>query len=158
MRAVADAHALPLAPATVDLVVGNPPYPGNGVWEDDYWAGLDAAIGECRRVLRPGGRGWLLLGKRGVSERWLTFDHTNQWWAHEGSSAFPAVPRPHITNWGVVPDADVFPLVLAHSRPGDVVLDPFAGRGGIPRLAARLGRVPIGADIDLAQLENGGPY
>jgi site-specific DNA-methyltransferase (adenine-specific) len=32
------------------------------------------------------------------------------------------------------------PLVRAYSRPGDLVLDPFAGSGSLPAAAARLGR------------------
>lgn len=34
----------------------------------------------------------------------------------------------------------VEPLVRAYSRPGDLVLDPFAGSGSIPAAALRLGR------------------
>jgi tRNA G10 N-methylase Trm11 len=147
MRIVADAQRLPLATASVDAVISNPPYPGNGHWDGNWWEGVKGAVAECRRVLRPGGRGWFLLRRFG-----------SEHWAHPGSSEFPAVARPHIINWGTVPDADVAPLILGSSPPGGVVLDPFAGRGGVPKLAGRLGRVPLGADIDAGQLESGGPY
>lgn len=157
MRVLADALRLPLSAASVDVIISNPPYPGNGVWDGDWQGGVRAAVKECQRVLRPAGRGWFLLGIRRVAEQWLTFDKTLSWWAHEGSSDFPPTPLPGRC-WGVVPDADVAPLILAHSHPGGVVLDPFAGRGGIPKLAARLGRVPLGMDIDADQLESGGPY
>jgi tRNA G10 N-methylase Trm11 len=157
VRVVADALALPLRPACVDVVVTNPPYEGNGVWPDDYHAGLDAAMDECRRVLRPGGRGFFLLGKRATSERWLVFDYARSWWTHEGRSQFPTdTSRPGVY-WGVVPDADVLPL-LAGTRPSAVVLDPFAGTGGIPKLATRLGHTSIGMDIDADQLQRGGRY
>jgi len=46
--------------------------------------------------------------------------------------------------WGEHPHHKPFsavePLVRAYSRPGELVLDPFAGSGSIPVAAARLGR------------------
>lgn len=46
--------------------------------------------------------------------------------------------------WGAHPHHKPFsavePLVRAYSRPGELVLDPFAGSGSIPVAAARLGR------------------
>jgi site-specific DNA-methyltransferase (adenine-specific) len=48
------------------------------------------------------------------------------------------------TRWGAHPHHKPFsalePLVRAYSRPGELVLDPFAGSGSIPVAAARLGR------------------
>ena len=50
------------------------------------------------------------------------------------------------TVWGSHPHHKPFgvlePLVRAWSRPGDVVLDPFAGSGSIPVAAQRLSRIP----------------
>lgn len=49
-------------------------------------------------------------------------------------------------------DEDHFPeslaqaIVEAHSRPGDVVLDPFAGYGTTARVATRLGRRSIAVE------------
>lgn len=37
--------------------------------------------------------------------------------------------------------------ILASTAPGDVVLDPFAGSGTTPRVAAQLGRVGVGFDL-----------
>jgi DNA modification methylase len=158
MRVVADAHRLPLASASVDAVISNPPYPGNGHWDGNWWGGLKKAIQECRRVLRPGGKGWLLVRNPQGAEQWMIFDHTTCTWAHEGRARYDGVLRLGIVNWGAISDADVVPLILGHTQPGGVVLDPFAGRGCVLKLAARLGRVPVGADIDPAQLESGGPY
>lgn len=46
--------------------------------------------------------------------------------------------------WGSHPNHKPFgvlePLIRAYSRPGDCVLDPFAGSGSIPAAAKRLGR------------------
>lgn len=44
-------------------------------------------------------------------------------------------------------------LLLLHSNPGDLVVDPFAGGGGILAVAIRLGRRAMGYDIDRAHVE-----
>ena len=47
-----------------------------------------------------------------------------------------------------------FPAALAHafiarySRPGDVVLDPFSGRGTTPLQACAEGRIGVGNDLN----------
>src|SRR6187200_969321 len=47
-----------------------------------------------------------------------------------------------------------FPAALAHafvarySRPGDVVLDPFSGRGTVPLQAVAEGRIGVGNDLN----------
>src|SRR6185369_5698817 len=47
-----------------------------------------------------------------------------------------------------------FPAALSHafitrySRPGDVVLDPFSGRGTVPLQAAAEGRIGVGNDLN----------
>ena len=41
-------------------------------------------------------------------------------------------------------------LIRDYSRPGGVVLDPFAGLGTVPRAAVRLGRVGLGIEIEQA--------
>lgn len=157
MRILADALRLPLATGSVDVAIGNPPYPGNGVWEDDWWAGAGAAVGECQRVLKPHGRGWFLVRNPQGEEQWVTFNKAFCRWAHPGHVRY-GTPRPGMTNWGSVPDDQVAPLILRWSPPGGTVLDPFAGRGCVLHLAVRLGRHPIGLDIDSDQLESGGPY
>lgn len=156
MRAVADALRLPLPASCVDAVISNPPYPGNGVWERDYWAGVGASVGECQRVLKDKGRGWFLVRNPQGGEQWMTFNKAFCRWAHPGYATRP-VPGPGIT-WGSVPDDQVAPLILRWSPPGGTVLDPFAGQGCIPKLARRLGRIALGVDIDANQLEDGGPY
>jgi len=46
------------------------------------------------------------------------------------------------------PQALVEPCVLAGSRPGQIVFDPFVGTGTVPQVAARLGRQYIGCDVN----------
>jgi site-specific DNA-methyltransferase (adenine-specific) len=45
------------------------------------------------------------------------------------------------------PRSAIEPLVLLYTRPGDTVLDPFAGSGSILATAAALGREPRGIEI-----------
>lgn len=157
MRALADALRLPLPASCVDAVISNPPYPGNGVWGDDWWAEAGAAVSECQRVLKVHGRGWFLVRNRQGVEQWMTFNKAFCRWAHPGRANLPVAAGSGI-HWGTVPDGQVETLIRRWSPPGGIVLDPFAGRGGIPKLAARLGRVPVGMDIDPDQLDKGGPY
>ncbi len=56
--------------------------------------------------------------------------------------------------WGAHPNHKPFsvlePLLRAHSRPGELVLDPFAGSGSIPAAALRLERRAACSEIDPA--------
>jgi site-specific DNA-methyltransferase (adenine-specific) len=53
--------------------------------------------------------------------------------------------------WGAHPHHKPFsslePLLRSWSRPGDTVLDPFAGSGSIPVAAQRLGRLPACSEL-----------
>lgn len=51
-------------------------------------------------------------------------------------------------HFAVMPPALVEPCVLAGSRPGDTVLDPFLGTGTVGLVAARLGRAWVGIEVN----------
>ena len=51
------------------------------------------------------------------------------------------------------PEALVEPCILAGSKPGDTVLDMFAGSGTTLRVAERFGRNSIGIDLNQAYLK-----
>jgi len=47
-----------------------------------------------------------------------------------------------------MPEKLVEPCVLAGSRPGDLILDPFAGSGTVGVVAQKLGRQFIGIELN----------
>jgi site-specific DNA-methyltransferase (cytosine-N4-specific) len=65
-----------------------------------------------------------------------------------------AMAIPHCTgnHFAVFPEALAASCLLAGSRPGDVVLDPFMGSGTTGSAAARLGRHFIGCELNAAFL------
>ncbi|WP_419692218.1 DNA-methyltransferase [Burkholderia gladioli] len=56
-----------------------------------------------------------------------------------------AYPEAHFATF---PEALVEPCVLAGSRPGDVVFDPFFGSGTVGQVAQRLGRRFLGCELN----------
>ena len=46
------------------------------------------------------------------------------------------------------PEALVEPCILAGSRPGDIVFDPFMGSGTVAQVAQNLGRKWIGSELN----------
>ena len=52
-----------------------------------------------------------------------------------------------------MPEDLVKPCVLAESRPGDVILDPFGGSGTVGKVAIELGRRAILVELSSAYVE-----
>ena len=52
-------------------------------------------------------------------------------------------------HFATMPPDLVEPCILAGSRPGDVVLDPFSGAGTVPMVAERHGRRGIGVELSM---------
>lgn len=50
-------------------------------------------------------------------------------------------------HFAVMPEKLVEPMILAGSKPGDIVFDPFSGAGTVMKVAADLRRQYVGCDI-----------
>ena len=60
------------------------------------------------------------------------------------------IPTSHYTgsHYATFPEALVEPCVLAGSRVGDIIFDPFMGTGTVAKVAQRFGRRYLGCDLD----------
>lgn len=97
---------------------------------------------ETARQRAKGGDRW-----SGFNERWdsqaespLTRNRRSVW-------TIPTSPFPE-AHFATFPEALVRPCVLAGSRAGDVVLDPFAGSGTVGVVAKAFGREFVGIDLN----------
>ncbi len=78
-------------------------------------------------------------------------DLAGDWKAQPRS--WPHALHPMCTYLGSLPAALAHDLIARWSRPGDVVLDPFCGRGTVPLQASLERRIGVGIDRNpLAQL------
>ena len=59
-------------------------------------------------------------------------------------------------HFAVMPEKLVEPCILAGTRPGDLVLDPFCGSGTVMRVAYRYGRRGVGCDLNETYLDMAG--
>jgi DNA modification methylase len=162
--------------ASVACVVTSPPFwtaHGGTEWggEDSaphYLARVVVLATALRRVLRPGGTFWLVLGDR---LPWATLHALAEVdWHVSGVSAWgtsvvaqlhrtKTAPR-HVADpyGGVVTDQPYTPLARQFVRqclqsstvPGDLVLDPCCGTGTVGVEAAALKRRFVGIEIDPA--------
>ncbi|WP_186276359.1 DNA-methyltransferase [Burkholderia gladioli] len=64
-------------------------------------------------------------------------------------SVWTIATQPYVAaHFATFPEALVEPCVLAGSRPGDVVFDPFFGSGTVGQVAQRLGRRFLGCELN----------
>jgi DNA modification methylase len=78
------------------------------------------------------------------------------WEKRNRRSVWTIAPKPYSgAHFAVMPPALIEPMILATSKPGDIVLDPFFGSGTTGQVAEALGRRWIGCELqdDYAPLQ-----
>ncbi len=123
------------------------------------WHKLDLFAAAWRKAgFRIGGH--IVFRKRYVSKRaLLSYRHEQACLLVKGNPPPPASPPDDVIDWRYTgnrlhptqkPVSALEPLIRAFSKPGDLVLDPFAGSGSTLVAAHRLARHSIGIEIDMA--------
>ena len=86
----------------------------------------------------------------GFNDRWDAMENSGQGSDMRNKrSVWTVSPQPYSeAHFAVFPEKLIEPMVLASSRPGDVVLDPFLGSGTVAKVAQRFGRQWIGCELN----------
>jgi DNA modification methylase len=121
------------------------------------WPKVDLFFAAWRQAgFRIGGH--IVFRKRYASKTaFLQYRHEAAYLLVKGNPAFPAAPLPDVMNWTYTGNKHhptqksihvLKPLIEAFTKPGDLVLDPFAGSGSTCLAARRTGRHYIGIELD----------
>ena len=86
-----------------------------------------------------------MSGGEGAQEQWTPTGKRNR----RSVWTIPTQPYPG-AHFATFPEALVEPCILAGSRAGDVVFDPFMGSGTVAAVAQRLGRKWLGCELNPA--------
>lgn len=105
-----------------------------------------------REITRGAVPGAARAGQNGSADRDGGFDAHPLGRNKRSVWAINTVATPH-TNFATFPERLIEPCILAGSRPGDTVLDPFVGSGTTCRVAERFGRNAIGVDLGYQDLQ-----
>lgn len=112
------------------------------------------AIAEPSVSRSPSGNGFarpesISLGGSGSDDRWLDVGGTRN---RRDVWSVPTVPF-GASHFAVYPPELIRPCILAGSRPGDLVLDPFSGSGTTGMVATQEGRRYVGFDVNAEYLD-----
>jgi adenine-specific DNA-methyltransferase len=107
--------------------------------------------------------GHIVFRKRYASQsRYLEYRHEAAYLLIKGTPALPATPLPDVMDWTYTGNtlhptqksiAILKPIIGAFSKPGDLILDPFAGSGSTCVAAQQTGRAYIGIELDAGHHE-----
>lgn len=87
----------------------------------------------------------------GFNDRWDEMTETEQCAMRNKRSVWTVATKPYsAAHFATFPPALIEPMIMATSRAGDIVLDPFLGSGTTAEVAQRLGRRWIGCDLNPA--------
>jgi len=102
--------------------------------------------------------GHIVFRKRYASKTaFLQYRHEAAYLLVKGNPAFPAAPLPDVMDWTYTGNKHhptqksihiLKPLIEAFTKPGDLVLDPFAESGSTCLAAHRTGRHYLGIELD----------
>ena len=102
--------------------------------------------------------GHIVFRKRYASKSaFLQYRHESAYLLIKGDPAFPTAPLPDVMDWEYTGNKlhptqksirILKPMIEAFTRPGALVLDPFAGSGSTCLAAQRAGRRYIGIELD----------
>ncbi len=99
-----------------------------------------------KQNITRGGRGFGIYDKLGVRQKELNGRNPRSVWE------IPTKPFSG-AHFAVMPEALVEPCVLAGSRFGDTIFDPFFGSGTVGVVATRLGRNWVGCELNPKYVE-----
>jgi len=102
--------------------------------------------------------GHLVFAKRYASStRYVRYQHESAFLLAKGAPPVPSRPIPDVLPWQYTrntlhptqkPVTALSPLIQSFTKPGDLVLDPFAGSGSTNEAAFHTGRRSLGIEVD----------
>jgi len=143
----ADAIAEPISQASIDRI-SQPNFANQTGGEKDYGTTGVNASRSMRKTLENFASKQDGHGRRhaGFNDRY-DFDNPAPTRNRRDVWTLPTIPYPG-SHYATMPPELVRPCILAGSRPGDLVCDPFLGSGTVAAVAIEEGRRWVGCDLD----------